>query len=244
MRRRLGFVLPLLLLAACSSAPQPPRPVAAPPVYGQARGIDMALDSRDVAQELKNSGLHFVARYYRSPLSRLPPLSPDEARAVSGNGLKLVAIWQYQSNRPEHFSYERGYADAIMAYYQARAVGQPNGTAIYFAVDYNAPDRDIVGAVQQYFRGVRTALAAAGGGSPPYRVGVYGSGAVCTYMKGLQLADYTWLSASTAWSGSRDYNDWNIRQGMRTTILSFDHDINDARGDYGGFTVPNRYSSL
>jgi len=49
-----------------------------------------------------------------------------------------------------------------MAYYQARAVGQPNGSAIYFAVDYNAPDRDIVGAVQQYFRGVRTALAAAG----------------------------------------------------------------------------------
>ena len=77
-----------------------------------------------------------------------------------------------------------------MAYQQARAVGQPNGSAIYFAVDYNAPERDIVGAVQQYFRGVRAALAAAGGGSPPYRVGVYGSGAVCTYMKGLQLADY------------------------------------------------------
>ena len=243
MRRRLGFVLPLLLLAACSSAPQP-RPVTALPVGGRARGIDMALDSRDVVQELKGSGLHFVARYYRSPLSRLPPLSPDEARAVSGNGMKLVAIWQYQSNRPEHFSYERGYADAIMAYQQARAIGQPNGSAIYFAVDYNAPERDIFGAVQQYFRGIRAGLTAAGGGSPPYRVGVYGSGAVCTYMKGLRLADYTWLSASTAWSGSRDYNDWNIRQGLRTTLLSFDHDINDAQGDYGGFTVPNRYSSL
>ena len=154
MRRRLGFVLPLLLLAACTSAPQP-RPVIAPPVGGRARGIDMALDSRDVVQELKGSGLHFVARYYRSPLSRLPPLSPDEARAVSGSGMKLVAIWQYQSNRPEHFSYERGYADAIMAYQQARAVGQPNGSAIYFAVDYNAPERDIFGAVQQYFRGIR-----------------------------------------------------------------------------------------
>ena len=31
---------------------------------------------------------------------------------------------------------------------------------------------------------------------------------------------------------------------MRTTILSFDHDINEAQGDYGGFTVSRRYSSL
>jgi hypothetical protein len=241
--KRLGFVLPLLLLAACGTATPPPRPFAALS-GGPVRGIDMALDSRDVAQELKSSGLHFVARYYRSPLSRLPALSADEARMVSSNGMKLVAVWQYQSNRPEHFSYERGHADAISAYQQARAVGQPNGSAIYFAVDYNAPDRDIAGAVQQYFRGVRDGLVAAGGGSPPYKIGVYGSGAVCLYLKRMQLAEYTWLSASTAWYGSREYGDWNIKQGRRTTLLSFDHDINETRGDYGGFTVSRLYSSL
>jgi hypothetical protein len=208
------------------------------------RGIDMALDSRDVAQELKGSGLHFVARYYRSPMSRWPALSPEEARAVSANGMKLVAVWEYLSNRPEHFSYERGYADAITAYQQARAIGQPYGSAIYFAVDYNASPRDIAGAVNQYFRGVRAALAAAGGGLPTYRVGVYGSGAVCAYLKGVRLADYAWLSASSAWSGSREFNDWNIRQGPRSGMLSFDHDINDARDDYGGFTVSRLYSSL
>jgi hypothetical protein len=242
--RRLGLVLPLLLLlAACGSAPQQ-RTVTGPPLGGRIRGIDMALDSRDVAQELKGSGLHFVARYYRSPLSRLPPLSAEEARTVSGNGMKLVAIWQYQSNRPEHFSYERGYADALMAYQQARAVGQPSGSAIYFAVDYDAPERDIAGAINQYFRGVRAALAAAGGGTPPYRVGVYGSGAVCAYLKRFGLADYAWLSASMAWYGSRDYSDWNIKQGRRTPTLTFDHDINEARDDYGGFTVSRLYSSL
>ena len=211
--KRLGFVLPLLLsgrLRDRNAAAAAVRYVAS---GGPARGIDMAMDSRDVAQEFKGSGLHFVARYYRSPLSRLPPLSADEARMVSSNGMKLVAVWQYQSNRPEHFSYERGYADAISAYQQARAVGQPNGTAIYFAVDYNAPDRDIAGAVQQYFRGARDGLAAAGGGSPPYRIGVYGSGAVCLYLKRTQLAEYTWLSASTAWYGSSAYGEWNIKQG-------------------------------
>jgi len=241
--KRLAFVLPLLLVAACSSAPQP-RLAKAPPVGGTARGIDLPIDSRDVAQELKGSGLHFVARYYRSPQSRWPTLSVEEARTVSSNGMKLVAIWEYLSNKPEHFTYERGYADAITAYQQARAIGQPSGSAIYFAVDFNAPDRHIAGAVDQYFRGVRAAMAAAGGGSPPYRVGVYGSGAVCGYLKRMQLADYTWLSASSAWSGSREFGNWNIRQGLRSPMLSFDHDINEAQGDYGGFTVSNRYSSL
>ena len=197
-----------------------------------------------MAQELRGSGLHFVARYYRSPASRWPALSADEARTVSANGMKLVAVWEYHSNKPEHFSYERGYGDAIAAYQQARAIGQPFGSAIYFAVDYNASDRDIGGAINQYFRGVRAALAAAGGGSPPYRVGVYGSGAVCAYLKRTRLADYAWLSASSAWYGSREFGDWNIRQGLRSGMLSFDHDINDAKGDYGGFTVSPRYSSL
>lgn len=242
--KRLGFVLPLLFLAACGGAPQHPSLITAKPVRGIARGIDMALDSRDVAQELKGSGLHFVARYYRSPMSRWPALSAEEARTVSANGMKLVAVWEYLSNKPEHFTYERGFSDALTAYQQARAIGQPSGSAIYFAVDFNAQEPYISGAIQQYFRGVRAALAAAGGGVPPYRVGVYGSGAVCAYLKRIRLADYAWLSASSAWSGTRDFGDWNIRQGPRSTLLSFDHDINDAKDDYGGFTVSPRYSSL
>ena len=90
--------------------------------------------------------------------------------------MKVVAVWQHLSHRPDHFTYERGYSDAVNAYRQARALGQPSGSAIYFAVDYDAPARDMAGAVQQYFRGVHAGLAAAGGGSQPYRVGVYGSG--------------------------------------------------------------------
>ena len=70
------------------------------------------------------------------------------------------------------------------------------------------------------------------------------SGAGCAYLKRMHLADYAWLSASRAWSGSREFGDWNIRQGMRSGVLSFEHDINEARDDYGGFTVSARYSSL
>jgi hypothetical protein len=242
--KRLALVVPLLLVAACSSAPQQTRAVSSAPAGGLVRGIDMGLDSRDVTQELKGSGLNFVARYYRSPVSRWPPLTAEEARAISSKGMKVVAVWQHLSHRPDHFTYERGHSDAIHAYRQARALGQPPGSAIYFAVDYDAPPRDIAGVVQQYFRGVHAGLRAAGGGSQPYRVGVYGSGAVCSYLKRIGLAEYTWLSASTAWNGSRNFTDWNIKQGLRSSVVSFNHGLNEARGDYGGFTVPTLHSSL
>jgi hypothetical protein len=102
-----------------------------------------------------------------------------------------------------------------------------------------------MGPVDRYFRGVRAGLqAAAGTPTPEYRVGVYGSGAVCDYMKRMRLAEYAWLSASTSWAGYDSFADWNIRQGRRLPSLSFNHDVNEARDDYGGFQVATKYSAL
>src|SRR5206468_6109376 len=107
-----------------------------------------------------------------------------EARAVSANGMKLVTVWESHSHKPEYFSYASGYSDALSAYRQAKNIGQPANSAIYFAVDYNAQEPDVRGPVDQYFRGVHNGfLAAAGGRQPEYRVGVYGPGAVCAYPK-------------------------------------------------------------
>ena len=251
--KRLGLLLPVLVplglvplglvLAACSSAPPPI--VDVPRAVGPAQGIDLPTDARDVSMELKGSRLDFVARYYRDPASRWPSLSAGEARMVSDAGMQLVAVWESHSHRPDYFSYAAGYSDAMMAYRQAKAIGQPAGSAIYFAVDFNAQEADLWGAVDHYFRGVLNGFwAAAGGQGPQYRVGVYGSGAVCDYLKRARLAQYAWLSNSTAWSGYGSFTDWNIRQGGRSPLLSFSHDSNEARGDYGGFRVTNQYSSL
>jgi hypothetical protein len=153
--------------------------------------------------------------------------------------LKIVTVWESHSHDPAYFSYASGYADATSAYTQAKAIGQSPASAIYFAVDYNAPSRDISGPIDQYFRGVAAAFAAVSGGRPEYKVGVYGSGAVCQAMKQAGLAQYTWLTNSTAWAGTLNYEDWNIRQGGHFSVLSFDHDSNEARDDYGGFRVSN-----
>ncbi len=91
--------------------------------------------------------------------------------------------------------------------------------------------------VAGYFRGVADAFAAAGGGLSDYTVGVYGSGAVCDALKGSGLARYCWLSSAIAWRGSIGYQGWSIKQGGRLPLLSFNHDSNEARDEYGAFRL-------
>jgi hypothetical protein len=240
---KLAPILPALILAACHGRPDPALTLSPtltieqPPGMGPAQGVDLPTDASDVLNELKDSRLAFVARYYRTPASRWPPLSASEAQRLSSLGLKIVAVWEPYSPDPAYFSYASGYADALAAYGQAKAVGQPAGSAIYFAVDYDAR---ALAPIEQYFDGIAAGLAAASGGSAEYKIGVYGSGAVCGAVKQAGLAQYSWLSNSTAWAGSRDYHDWDIRQSGHLAELSFNHDGDEARGEYGGFRLADR----
>jgi hypothetical protein len=93
--------------------------------------------------------------------------------------------------------------------------------------------------VDRYFRGIEASLAAQGGGIAEYKVGVYGSGAACDAVRQAGLAQYSWLSNSTAWAGSLSYDGWDIRQGERLADLSFNHDSDEARSEYGGFRLAN-----
>lgn len=233
--KKLCPLLPAVVLAACHSAPPPAPPVMMPSLRS-GQGIDMATDAGAVLNRLQDSGLDFVARYYREPQSRWPALSAGEAALLSSLGLKVVAVWESHSRTPTHFSYASGYGDATMAADEARAVGQPAGSAIYFAVDFNARNQSL-DLIDEYFRGVAAGLAAARGGAAGYAVGVYGSGAVCDALKAASLAQYCWLSNSIAWEGSIGYEGWDIRQSGRVPGLGFSHDADEARGEYGAFAL-------
>jgi hypothetical protein len=224
----------LLILTACYPAAPPPTPSFSRTLPGQ--GVDLATDAGGLVNEMQANRLEFVARYYREPESRWPPLSAGEAQLLSLAGLNIVAVWESHSRDPGHFSYDSGYHDATTAAAQARAIGQPPGSAIYFAVDYNVRDHELP-AIDEYFLGIAAAFTAAGGGHPLYEVGVYGSGTVCAAIKGAGLARYSWLTNSIAWAGSTTYEDWNISQGGPMVGLSFNHDGDEAKEDYGGFRV-------
>jgi hypothetical protein len=202
-----------------------------------ARGIDLPTDAGQVIAAIRGANLDFIARYYRSPMSRWPSLSASEARLLSA-GLKVVTVWEAASTHASYFSHLSGVDDATSAYHQAHTIGQPTGSAIYFAVDYDASRADIVGPIDEYFRGVGTGFAAAGGETPDYRVGIYGSGAVCQALVQAGLADYAWLALSSGWAGSRTFTGWHIKQGKALPSLPFDHDSNEAKDDYGGFQIP------
>ena len=53
--------------------------------------------------------------------------------------MRLVAAWEWHPNA-DYFTQASGYADAIAAHRQAKGIGQLPGSAIYFAVDFNAQD--------------------------------------------------------------------------------------------------------
>jgi len=197
----------------------------------------MPTDASDVVYELKDANVEFVARYYRDPDSKWPPLSPSEAQRLSSLGLKIVAVYEYHSPRPAHFTYDWGYSDALTAYGQARAVGQPIGSAIYFAADFHARYDDLASVVD-YFRGIHAGLTTAGAGAEVYAVGVYGSAPVCDAVRAARLARYSWLSNSITWDDGADYEDWNIMQGASLPGLSVNNDSDQARTDYGAFVVP------
>jgi hypothetical protein len=256
---KLIVIFPALILAACRTAPGPSGLVEQPAIFEQPQafeqspvfeaprpfqlpahigplGIDLADDTTNVVDQLRGSGIDFVARYYRDPTSSLPALSPSEAQKLSSFGLNIVAVWEQNSPDPENVSYSIGYDDATSAYRQASAIGQPAGSAIYFAVDFNAHDLE---PVREYFRGIAADLAAASDGPAKYKIGVYGSGAVCEAIKRAGLARYSWLAKAASWDGSIDYNDWNIKQGETLPNLTFDNDLDEAKGDYGGFQLDN-----
>jgi len=237
----MAAIFQALVLAGCSDPPDPPPalPSQTPtllPQAGQGVGIDMPTDASDVAYELKDANVEFVARYYRDPDSKWPPLSPSEAQRLSSLGLKIVAVYEYHSPRPAHFTYDWGYSDALTAYGEARAVGQPVGSAIYFAADFHARYDDLASVVD-YFRGIHAGLATAGARAEVYAVGVYGSAPVCDAVREAGLARYSWLSNSITWDDGADYEDWNIMQGGSLPGLSVNNDSDQARSDYGAFKV-------
>jgi len=52
------------------------------------------------------------------------------------------------------------------------------------------------------------------------------------------------LSNSRAWAGSSNYDGWDIKQAGKIAELSFNHDYNEARREYGSFRLPRDAAAL
>ncbi|MGZ8288659.1 MAG: glycoside hydrolase domain-containing protein [Telluria sp.] len=210
------------------------------------KGLDIPMELTKHAGALRTQGFDFVMRYYSHNAAK--NLSLGEARALSAAGLMVGVVWETAGTHAGFFTRAQGAADGAAAYQMAHgAIQQPAGSAIYFAVDYDATEADIVGPVSEYFDGVNAAFAAAAGGQGAYIVGVYGSGLCCDTLMDRRLASLAWLSQSTGFAGSKAFaagQRYNLIQFLPTTVklpdgaaLQIDSDASNPDRPHGLFRL-------
>jgi hypothetical protein len=209
-------------------------------------GLDTTIELTRHAAALKAQGYDFALRYYSNNASK--NLSLGEARALSGAGLQIGVVWETSGTHAGFFTRAQGLADGAQAFRMAKeSIGQPFGSAIYFAVDYDPTQADLDGVISNYFTGVHAALYVANEGEPSYRVGVYGSGLCCGTLIDRGIATLSWLSQSTAFAGSRQYAEqkrYDLIQmlparvpGDGGMVISIDPDATHPERDAGLFSL-------
>jgi hypothetical protein len=209
--------------------------------------VDLGSDCTVILPLLKARGVRTVFRYYaprNEPERGLPDkiLTRDEALAIMDAGLSLAVVFQYYSHLLDNMNPVRGRNDAEHAIdYAANVIGQPAGSAIYFAVDNNWYQPAQLARVESYLTAVTEVLAAH---DQPYRLGVYGAGRTCRFARDRGLAALSWLAKSTCWAETVDwYNDaeWRLYQSKHNLAVDgtlIDTNLVNPRfADFGQFRL-------
>lgn len=187
--------------------------------------------ARDATTLAKN-GYGFAAVYLFASSAFKRALTKPLAQEIS-KSLYLVSVWE--NGFPTtwgYFSQSRGHQDGQIAVHEAINVGQPAGSCIYFAVDYDAGAHELA-AISAYFTEAQKQAKEAG-----YVAGVYGSGLVCQHLKDAGLVSKTWLAQSTGFAG---FHHWkpkaDIVQGPEYHLMNMDADADTSSGAAGGWKV-------
>jgi hypothetical protein len=192
--------------------------------------IDTPNNAAKVAAKLSAQNVKVVVRFFArkaQPGLREKVMASDsnmidgvrEPTILIRHGLSIVSLYQYRNNLPEKFlsgledtgsAKAEVAADAKAALEQAKLVGQPEGSAIYFGVDFNL-NRAGVDAVLEYFRVIGRTVGS------HYAVGIYGNGFVNRILRDEKLVSYNWISASRSHEQTVDfYNSghWHLFQNQ------------------------------
>ena len=207
------------------------------------RGLDANVNLTAKGSCLKSHGFDFAIRYYNinNPAKNL---TRAEGQALVAAGLQLGAV--FEDGHPDHdafFSHDKGVIHGKAAHDMAtNKIGQPAGSAIYFAVDYDPTLHAVQTVITDYFKGVNEGLAAANGGTAKYAIGVYGSGLTCRLLLAEGLATLTWLTQSTGFTESKDFAKkklYNLIQFLDTDVcgINVDPDETNPGKPSGLFTI-------
>ncbi|USG67787.1 DUF1906 domain-containing protein [Brevibacillus ruminantium] len=172
-------------------------------------------------KSIKEKKFTFIGRYLNRLERMHDELTDAEVKRISDEGLYIVSLYENEGGTdPDYFTKAQGDSDAEDAVELASDLGQPRSTPIYFAVDTDMTTKQIKDKVVPYFQGVKSVLENSRKNPNGYKMGIYGSRAVCSYIRGTSPATerYTFI-VDNKWQGT--FDDWNLRQyNFNTTIGS------------------------
>lgn len=151
---------------------------------------------------LSKNGVKTVGRYLSRSIWK--GLTVGEVANLKAAGIQIFSIYETNPTKASYFSAATGRTDAEEAIAMAKVVGQPEGSSIYFTVDYDAQAADLKD-ILAYFQAVKASLSDSG-----YKVGAYGSFTVLNYLHQNNAADY-WFQ-TVAWSNGQHCSFLNIYQ--------------------------------
>lgn len=188
------------------------------------KGIDCAVPlTAEKAKAMATAGMKFVCRYLVPVSMAWKRLTRAEAELITAAGIKVVSVFQRGTNDAAGGA-ANGTRDGKAAFQEAKLIGQPEGTAIYFAVDYDAQPKDY-GAIEAYLRAAAKEI-------PGYQIGVYGSYAVVEEMAKRGACKHFWQTY--AWSKgklSKAANLYQYKNGQQ--LAGHTVDYNDGLGNEG-----------
>jgi hypothetical protein len=196
----------------------------------------------DKYKDFKKKGYSFVGRYYTNAgVAKL--LTKRDAENISKAGLKIVAVFETSPTNPEYFTYDKGKCDLLQAAERAAEVGQPEDSAIYFAVNFGALKAHLP-LIGDYFKGIcdeMKTFTLRENQKHHWSIGVYGSYPVVNYISS-KINNVSNIWQTYSWSYGKIHSNCNIYQYKNNTnILGVN--INNNRGKttrtagFGGFSL-------
>ena len=186
------------------------------------------------AKMLYNNGYRYVGRY----LTKVPggldkDITLEEAKIILDAGLNFFPIYQTVGTKKEYFTAEQGISDANAAIEAARKLGIPNGTIIYFAVDFDAYDEHITNYVIPYFAKVHEIME-----KSIYKTGIYGVRNACTRVSNKGYACSSFVSnLSSGFSGNLGFpmpDNWAFDQFATVNVIEGSNSISIDKDGFSG----------
>ncbi|NRF91513.1 DUF1906 domain-containing protein [Paenibacillus frigoriresistens] len=191
------------------------------------KGFDCATPlTAKTAAAFALDGYSFAARYLVP--SGWKALTRSEAELINQAGIDIVSVFETTADRALG-GRVAGLADGATAVQVARSVGQPVGSCIYFAVDFEATTAQMQTVIEY--------IKAASEATPEYTTGVYGSYAVIEAISQTGACSRFWQTR--AWSYGKKSAAANIYQydcgpqGLGLTINGIGVDLNEGYGNEG-----------